>query len=222
MLDRNAERGAGDAYPGYDVLAKWRGPSWNEKTREVVAARLQVGDTPQFLTAEEFEILAAVADRVVPQPCSRSPVPVAGLLDRKLRAGVLDGYRAKGLPRDGEAWRRGLRALDAEARARHDRGFAAITDADQDDLLRRCEAGELDAPEWAGMPSRTFFKHRLLRDIALAYYSHPTAWSEVGWGGPASPRGYVRLDFNDRDPWEAAEAKPGREADALRTNRNVR
>ena len=23
----------------------------------------------------------------------------------------------------------------------------------------------------------------------------PTAWSEIGWGGPASPRGYVRMDY---------------------------
>src|SRR5262252_10658338 len=55
----------------------------------------------------------------------------------------------------------------------------------------------------------------------VAYYMHPTAWSEIGWGGPASPRGYVRMDFDRRDPWEAAEAKPGREAEALRENRRV-
>ena len=220
MLDRKAE--LHNAYPGYDVLAKWRSPSWNEKTREVIAARLQVPDKPQFLTLVEFELLTAIADRIVPQPASRSPVPVAGLLDQKLRAGVKDGYRTAGLPGDGEAWRRGLAALNAEARVLHKRCFAAIADADQDDLLRRCEAGELNAPEWAGMPPQTFFKHRLLSDVVFAYYSHPIAWSEVGWGGPASPRGYVRLDFNDRDPWEAAEARPGREVEARRINRNVR
>lgn len=222
MLDRKAKLGAGDPYPGYDVLAKWRSPSWNEKTREVVAARLKVAEKPHFFTTEEFETLTAVADRIVPQPSSRSPIPVAALLDRKLEDDVMDGYRAAGLPRDGEAWRIGLRALDAEARAHHSRPFAKIAEPDQDDLLRRCEAGELKSPEWAGMPSQIFFKHRLLRDVVLAYYAHPIAWSEIGWGGPASPRGYVRLDFNDRDPWEAAEAKPGHEADALRINRNVR
>lgn len=222
MLDRRAELGAGDPYPGYDVLAKWLSPSWNEKTREVIAARLHVADKPRFLNPGEFEVLTAIVDRIVPQPASKPPVPVAALLDQKLRLGVLDGYRAAGLPRDQEAWRRGLRALDAEARARHDRGFAGIAECDQDAMLRLCEAGELKSPEWAGMPSQAFFKHRLLRDVVLAYYSHPIAWSEVGWGGPASPRGYVRLDFNDRDPWEAAEAKPGREAEALKVNRNVR
>lgn len=222
MADKQAERGAGDPYPGYDVLAKWRSPSWNEKTREVVAARLKIADEPRFFSEDEFETLAAVANRIVPQSSSRSPIPIAALLDRKLHDGVTDGYRGARMPCDGEAWRRGLRALDAEVRDRHGIRFARITAPDQDALLRCCEAGELNSPEWAGMPSQAFFKHRLLHDIVIAYYAHPTAWSEIGWGGPASPRGYVRLDFNDRDPWEAAEAKPGNEAGALRTNRHVR
>jgi hypothetical protein len=53
------------------------------------------------------------------------------------------------------------------------------------------------------------------------YYGHPTAWSEIGFGGPASPRGYVRMDFDRRDPWEAAEAKPGQEDAAARDNSRV-
>jgi hypothetical protein len=67
-----------------------------------------------------------------------------------------------------------------------------------------------------------FFKHRMARDIVLAYYAHPTAWSEIGYGGPASPRGYVRLDYNERDPWEAAEAGHDDEQSVRRINHNVR
>jgi hypothetical protein len=37
------------------------------------------------------------------------------------------------------------------------------------------------------------------------YYAHPQAWDEIGFGGPASPRGYVRMGFNRYDPWEAVE-----------------
>ena len=57
------------------------------------------------------------------------------------------------------------------------------------------------------MPPAIFFDQRLLHDIVLAYWSHPTAWNEIGWGGPASPRGYVRMGYDERDPWEAAEAR---------------
>ncbi len=60
-----------------------------------------------------------------------------------------------------------------------------------------------------------------MAEIPRAYYAHPAAWNEIGFGGPASPRGYVRMDFDQRDPWEAAEAKPGREADAREENTRV-
>ena len=46
------------------------------------------------------------------------------------------------------------------------------------------------------MPPKTFFPQRMAHDIVMAYYSHPTSWNEIGWGGPASPRGYVRMDFD--------------------------
>jgi hypothetical protein len=61
----------------------------------------------------------------------------------------------------------------------------------------------------------------MLPDVVQSYYAHPTAWNEIGWGGPASPRGYVRLQADRRDPWEAAEAEPGREAQAYRENLRV-
>ncbi len=32
-----------DLYPGYDVLAKRDGPSWNAKTRDVLEERLAIG-----------------------------------------------------------------------------------------------------------------------------------------------------------------------------------
>jgi hypothetical protein len=51
-----------------------------------------------------------------------------------------------------------------------------------------------------------FFRHLLVKTAAGIYYAHPAAWSEIGFGGPASPRGYVRLGFDQRDPWEAKEA----------------
>ena len=44
-------------------------------------------------------------------------------------------------------------------------------------------------------------------DITHAYYAHPVAWNQIGFGGPASPRGYVRMQLNQSDPWEAAEAR---------------
>jgi ribonucleotide reductase alpha subunit len=105
-----------------------------------------------------------------------------------------------------EAWRLGLKALDAEARARFGARFDELGAWAQDALLKLAEAGELTDAAWAGMPSRLFFHKRVLPDVVKAYYAHPTAWNEIGFGGPASPRGYVRMGFDRRDPWEAVEA----------------
>lgn len=210
-----------ERYPGYDVLAKRHTPSWNEQTRRVVDARLALPRDPRFFSEDEWTTLTAICARIVPQPAGRAPIPVAALVDDKIFSGREDGYRNAKLPRMGEAWRRGLGALDAEARRRFGVRFHALDGIEQDLLLKRAEAGELDDPAWRGMPPALFFKDRLLRDIMHGYYAHPTAWSEIGFGGPASPRGYVRMGFDRRDAWEAVEVKDGDVETARRENQRV-
>ena len=208
-------------YPGYDVLAKRHTLSWNEATRRVIDKRLAVHPGPRFFTAEEWPVVRAICDRILPQPEGRPPVPIAAYVDDKLLEKKIDGYREAALPEQGEAWRIALAALDGEAREAHGRGFAELPPAEQDALLSRMQKGELTGEAWRGMPSAMFFSKRVLHDITNAYYAHPTAWNEMGFAGPAAPRGYVRMDANQHDPWEAAEAHPGREAEALAKNKRV-
>lgn len=210
-----------ERYPGYDVLAKRYSPSWNEQTRRVIDQRLAMPREPRFLGAEEWRTLEAVCARIVPQPATRPPVPVAAMVDAKLYEDKRDGYRDARLPPEREAWRRGLAALDAEARKRHNGAFATLDAAEQDALLRAAQEGELADPAWGDMPCKVFFMKRVLADVVSAYYSHPTAWNEIGFGGPASPRGYVRMNFDRRDPWEPTEAKPGHEEEAAAENARI-
>lgn len=214
-------------YPGYNVLDKRDTPSWNEKTREVIARRLAVPHEPRFFDAQEWATLEATCARLVPQPASEDgngeAIPVAALVDQKLVEDIRDGYRNAKLPPQREAWKRGLQALDAEARTAHGAPFAMLDGAQQDVLLKRMESGQLHDPAWGDMPPKLFFARRLMRDVVHAYYSHPTAWSQIGWGGPASPRGYVRLQPDRLDPWEAIEARPGEDREQVRAeNRHVR
>ena len=209
-----------ERFPGYDVLAKRHTPSWNVKTRQVIDRRLALPRGPRFLSPDEFRTLEAVCDRIVPQPRSKPPVPLAAMVDDKLHEDRRDGYRDHRLPPLREAWRRGLAGIDAEARRRHNGAFAELDGAEQDALLHAVQDGRI-AGDWDGMPPPVFFAKRLLFDIVTAYYAHPIAWNEIGFGGPASPRGYVRMDFDRRDPWEAAEAKPGHEEQARRDNERV-
>jgi hypothetical protein len=211
-----------DRFPDYDVLSKRWGPSWNEQTRQVIVRRLSIGGKPRFFTGVEFTTLIAAAARIVPQPSTRPEIPVAAFIDDKLHQGKSEGYREPSLPREPEAWRLGLKALNTEANNAHGALFQKLSPPDQDELLTRMAKGELKDPAWEGMRSALFFHKRMALDIVLAYYAHPLAWSEIGWGGPASPRGYVRMDYDERDPWEAAEVKNGDVAAARRKNRGVR
>ena len=208
-------------YPGYDVLAKRYSPSWNEKTRRVIDQRLAVGREPRFCTEPEWRTLEALCSRIMPQSPALTPVPLAAFVDAKLFADAGDGYRDARLPPLREAWRRGLAALNAEARQRSNVDFYALDPAEQDALLRAVQDGTLAHAGWGDLSPKLFFSKRVLPDIVSAYYGHPTAWNEIGFGGPASPRGYVRVDMDRRDPWEAAEAEPGHEAEAARISARI-
>ena len=209
-----------DRFPGYDVLAKRQSPSWNEQTRRVIDARLAMPRTPRFLAPEEFGTLEAICARMLLQPADRPPVPIAAMVDAKLYDNAGDGFRDHRLPPLREAWRQGLAGIEAEARRRHNVGFTQLDGAEQDALLRLVQEGNV-ASDWHGMPAAVFFAKRLLFDVVSQYYAHPTAWNEIGFGGPASPRGYVRMDFDRRDPWEAAAAPPLGEAEARKANANI-
>lgn len=200
-----------DRYPGYDVLAKRWTESWNEVTRKVIDRRLAVAREPRFFSAAEWRTLIALCDRILPQPKDRPPVPLPAYVDQKISEGRLDGYRYARMPPQGEAWRRGLAALEAASQEAHGGAFHTLSGEQQDGLLRRMQHGDLTGEAWGGMPCELFFEHRVIPDITHAYYAHPTAWSEIGFGGPASPRGYVRMGLDRHDPWEPVEAASGQE-----------
>lgn len=208
-----------ERYPGYNVLSKRNSPSWNDQTRAVVDAR--VGLDPElhrFCNESEWRTLRAVCAQIIPQPPNRPlKAPIAAMVDQKLFVGANDGYRDARLPGQDKAWRKGLAAIDAEAVFIGGRPFCELTDVEQRSLLTAVQQGKVYSAAWQELPPALFFAKRLLHDIAAAYYAHPASWNEIGFGGPASPRGYVRMNFDRRDPWEAAEATPG----AKRRNENV-
>ena len=194
-------------YAHYDVLEKRDSPSWNDQTREVVSRRLGEPPKRRFLTEAEWNLLEAVVARLLPQADRADPVPITPWIDEMLAANRGPGYRYSDMPPMREAWRQGLAAIAAEAQARHGSSFEDLASSRQDEVLSDIQAGRTQGSGWAGLSSRAFFSRLLLKTAVTTYYSHPAAWSEIGFGGPASPRGYVRLGFDERDPWEAEERR---------------
>ena len=124
------------------------------------------------------------------------------------------------MPQPAEAWKRALAALDDVARQEQGRPFAQLTQGDQDAMLRRMSDGSFHAKVLNGMPAKTFWTSHVVHDVVGAYYAHPEAWNEIGWGGPASPRGYVRTGLDRREllgaggshPRQRRQSEPGEQA----------
>jgi len=192
-------------YPDYDVLEKRDSPSWNEQTREAVRQRLEDVPPRRFLSEEQWTLLEAIVARLVPQPDREEPVPIVPWIDEMLHKNETPGYRYADMPPMREAWQRGLDAIAAEARNRDGRSFEQLPPDEQDALLTDIQRNRVDKQIWGDLPAGGFFLHHLLKQTVGIYYSHPDAWSEIGYGGPASPRGYARLGPDERDPWEARE-----------------
>jgi hypothetical protein len=192
-------------FPAYDVLDKWDSPSWNDQTREAVRQRIEDLPPRRFLSEDQWSLLEEIVARLVPQPEREDPVPIVPWLDDMLHHNHTPGYRYADMPPMREAWRQGLDAIAAEALDRHDKDFAKLSPEDQDALLADVQHNRVDSGIWGDLPAGGFFLHHLLKQTVGIYYAHPDAWSEIGFGGPASPRGYARLGFSERDPWEAKE-----------------
>lgn len=204
-------------YPHYDVLDKWDSPSWNDATRKAVADRLSNVPPRRFLSADEYALLRRIVDCVLPQPerSEAERIPVEAFIDQVLHENRGNGTRFADAPQQRQAWRQGLAAIEVEANRRHGRGFAALSENERYALFNALDEGDVDPEAWAGMRSKRFFRDVLLKECVKIYYAHPQAWSEIGFGGPAAPRGYVRLGPDERDPWEGREERPPQKVEVL-------
>src|SRR6185503_17468848 len=107
-------------FPGFDVLSQV--DAWDDVTAGVVLRRLALPGELAFFTPHEVGIAAPLLDLLLAQD-AEPRVPVLALIDERLAVGETDGWHYDDLPEDAEAWRETLAALDADARAKHHRGF---------------------------------------------------------------------------------------------------
>ena len=194
-------------YPDYDVLDKWESVSFDDKTRAVLRQRMNVIPERRFFNEAEWSLMEAVCARLAPVPERGPRPPITPWIDAKLMEGDTEGFRFEAMPHEHDAWRIGLAALADEAVVLYARPFEALDGELQDQVLRRVQKGDVRSAHWSALDPKLFFVNLLLREVAGVYYAHPQAWSEMGFGGPASPRGYVRMGLDERDPWEAKQAK---------------
>jgi hypothetical protein len=196
-----------DRFPGFDVLDQSK--HWDPVTTGVVLSRTGMPPDIRFFTAAEEAVAAALCDQLLDQhgePEDPRRVPVVNLIDARLAEQQTDGWRFQDMPEDGQAWRQTLAALDRESTDRFGVGFAASSHAQQATVIQ--DVRDLASQRWHGLVAAHVWS-LWTRYACSAFYSHPTAWNEIGFPGPAYPRGYKNPGVDSREPFEVADATPG-------------
>ena len=192
-------------YPDFDVLSQ--DAHWDEVTRRVVLDRVHQVPPFRFFGEREQAALDPFCDTLTAQD-EEPRIAVLAYVDEKLHENRGDGYQYFDLPSDQETWRTVARGLDEEAHTLGVDGFGELSLHHRDQICHRFAKAELTGGAWATINvSRTFAI--VMRDVCEAFYAHPWAWNEIGFGGPAYPRGYAAFgnpELGEREHWEKPEA----------------
>ncbi len=178
-------------------------PHWDRVTAGTVLGRLAPPPL-EFFTSAEAACAGALLDHLLAQR-GEQKVPVLEMIDARLSAGETDGWRYADMPEDDQAWRDSLAALDADAFLRCGASFAEARDADQMAMIQAVQ--DRGSGDWHGLPAGHVWS-LWTRYACTAFYSHPSAWDEIGFPGPAYPRGYKNAGVGKREPFEVADADP--------------
>jgi hypothetical protein len=182
----------------------------------VVLRRLGPPPAFRFFTAAEQATATALCDQLLDQQAPRAlldqrlepRIPVAAYIDARLADAQTDGWRYQDMPEDGQAWRLSLAALDADATARCAAGFACCRPEDQAKLIQAVQ--DTGSGRWHGLNAGHVWS-LWTRYACTAFYAHPLAWNEIGFPGPAYPRGYKNPGVGKREPFEVPDARPAQD-----------
>jgi hypothetical protein len=161
---------------------------WDEATRRVVFDRVENVPPIRFFTPEEARTLRSFCDVVMAQD-GEPRIEVLNYVDQKLFEGRLDGFQYDDMPDDREVWRLVARAL-GEA-------YSDLPRERQQEICGEFADGRLPLP----IPVEKAWKV-VTRGILSSFYAHPQAWDEIGFPGPAYPRGYSAFGIGGREQWE--------------------
>jgi Gluconate 2-dehydrogenase subunit 3 len=190
-------------FPGFDAAAQAR--HWDPVTAGVVLSRLAAPEEPGFFTPAEQAIATALCDQLLGQDGADDPIPVVTMIDQRLARIQTDGWRYAGLPEDTTAWQDTLRYLDEDAREMFSCRFADCDTATQRALIQTVQ--DIGSKDWHGLTAAHVWS-LWTRYACTAFYSHPRAWNEIGFPGPAYPRGYKNTGVDAREPFEVRDANP--------------
>lgn len=177
-------------YPEFDVMEQKE--YWDDHSREIVEKRLlKEAATYQSLTEREANTLFQFCSILLDEQREEILRYILRHFDQKLSSDIGEGQRKKNIPPAPILIKGGLAEL-----------FEWGEPIEKKQVERMINDSHVFSCQEFSVPIKDFMSKMLLVTTA-AYYSHPVVWSEIGYAGPAYPRGYVRTEWGLTDPWEA-------------------
>ena len=196
------QSGSPDRFPGLDVLGQAR--HWDSVTADLVTARLSPPPGLAFFAADQAACAGVLLNLLTGQEDDQE-ISVLHMVDARLAAGETDGWRYSDMPEDGQAWLDSLAFLDEDAAGRCGTTFAVAPQEDQLKLVQAVQ--DLASGTWHGLNAAHVWS-LWTRYACTALYAHPLAWNEIGFSGPAYPRGYKNTGLDKLEPFEVRDARP--------------
>jgi len=189
-------------FDGFDVLSQAH--AWDPVTAGIVLRRLSPMPALRFFTPAQEAVARPMLDLLLDQR-EEPRVPVFEMIDQRLAELTTDGWRYEDMPEDPDAWVATLEALDQDAFTHYGRGFAECDELEQTKLMQA--VADLGSERWHDMPASRVWS-LWTRYACSAFYSHPWVWNEIGFPGPAYPRGYKHPGINTLEPFEVSDRHP--------------
>lgn len=188
-------------YPSFNVINEI--DAWDDHTQSIVNARLSDSSKNQFLSDHEADSLLVISGILMHDTSLEVIRSVVNHIDQTLHSSPGESQRQRGVPAGKDLIRQGLQSLERSAQRNYSSSFLKLGHSQQKQLLQRLSEATVEpSSDWSGVPQQAFFQ-KLMSLTIESYCSHPKVWSEIGYAGPAYPRGYVRTQLGQLDPWEA-------------------
>lgn len=189
-------------YPSFQVMDERE--EWDPHTQIIVTNRLMEPQPCTLLSWVEHCLLMQICSALVDEKREEVVLYLLAHIDQSLSSTAGEGERKAGLPNQKKLILDGIQYLSVYIAPDNVEDASAYEIESVSVLLQQVCEGRAAIDLWPSELQREWFV-RLLNLTVEAYCSHPQVWSEMGYAGPAYPRGYVRGDIGRLDPWEAKE-----------------
>lgn len=186
-------------YPTYDVFSEKN--EWDENTKEVIQNRVHATEG-NVLTPEMKRTLQAFSKSLFPSHVGEQTLSVSLILDHRLTEKKLKSYPKNSHLSKEEIILHGLVYAEEECIVYDQNPFYQMNDKERMKKILSWKHQLGEEAIWKQMSCDLFYS-TLTSEILKIIYSDPSIWSNIGYGGPAYPRGYYAFGPRQFDSWEA-------------------